>query len=204
MICCWVCANPERARVQRANAPTGVENDLSVVPKSLCRLFSPSVFCLRQNPPPSSEGGIYGASGCGCPADTSKRSLEAPTEPAGENVAPYEVVHRRWVVQNLTVRGRNAQAPLRVCASPLGCAKIRLYAVYKIRYSQKANNARRFILRGASFWFQVYFVILSLPPIYIRNGSGILTVPSAFRLFSRKAISILGGATTVLFKVWAK
>ncbi len=33
---------------------------------------------------------------------------------------------------------------------------------------------------------------------------GMLTVPSAFRLFSRKAISIRGGATTVLFSVFAK
>ena len=202
MICCWVCANPERARAQRASAPTGVGNDLSVVPKSLCKLFSPSVFCLRQKPPPSSEGGIYGASGCGCPADTSKRSLEAPTEPAGENAAPYRFAHCRWVCGYFTERHRGRS--LQVCDSPLGCAKIRLYVVYKIRYSQKANNARRFILRGASFRVKVYFVILSLPPIYIRNGSGILTVPSAFRLFSRKAISILGGATTVLFKVWAK
>ena len=51
-----------------------------------------------------------------------------------------------------------------------------------------------------------YFLgtILSLPPIYIRSASGIETVPSALRLFSRNAISILGGATTVLFKVCAR
>ena len=48
-----------------------------------------------------------------------------------------------------------------------------------------------------------YFLgtILSLPPIYIRSASGIETVPSALRLFSRNAISILGGATTVLLRV---
>ena len=33
---------------------------------------------------------LGGAARCGCPVDTSKRSLEAPTEPAGENAAPYE------------------------------------------------------------------------------------------------------------------
>ena len=43
--------------------------------------------------------------------------------------------------------------------------------------------------------------ILSLPPIYIRSASGIETVPSALRLFSRNAMSILGGATTVLLRV---
>ena len=38
---------------------------------------------------------VLGAPRCGCPVDTSKRSLEAPTEPAGENVAPYGIVHHR-------------------------------------------------------------------------------------------------------------
>lgn len=51
------------------------------------------------------------------------------------------------------------------------------------------------------FAYSNYFVILSLPPMYILSGSGILTVPSALRLFSRNAISILGGATTVLLRV---
>ncbi len=46
--------------------------------------------------------------------------------------------------------------------------------------------------------------IYSLPPIYMRSASGIRTRPSACRLFSRKAISIRGGATTVLFRVCAK
>ena len=40
--------------------------------------------------------------------------------------------------------------------------------------------------------------------MYIRRTSGMLTVPSAFRLFSRNAISIRGGATTVLFRVCAR
>ena len=40
--------------------------------------------------------------------------------------------------------------------------------------------------------------------IYRWSGSGIRMLPSGFRLFSKKAISILGGATTVLFKVCAK
>ena len=46
--------------------------------------------------------------------------------------------------------------------------------------------------------------IVSLPPIYMRSGSGTRTDPSAQRLFSKKAISIRGGATTVLFSVWGK
>ena len=46
--------------------------------------------------------------------------------------------------------------------------------------------------------------IYSLPPIYMRSASGMRTRPSACRLFSRKAISIRGGATTVLFRVCAK
>ena len=44
----------------------------------------------------------------------------------------------------------------------------------------------------------------SLPPMYGRSFSGIRTLPSAWRLFSRKAISIRGGATTVLLRVWAR
>ena len=43
--------------------------------------------------------------------------------------------------------------------------------------------------------------ILSLPPIYILRGSGMRILPSSLRLFSRNAISILGGATTVLLSV---
>ena len=43
-----------------------------------------------------------------------------------------------------------------------------------------------------------------LPPIYGQSTSGILTLPSACRLFSSRAISIRGGATTVLLRVWAR
>lgn len=43
----------------------------------------------------------------------------------------------------------------------------------------------------------------SVPPMYGLNASGIETVPSSFKLFSKNAINILGGATTVLFKVCA-
>ena len=50
----------------------------------------------------------------------------------------------------------------------------------------------------------VYYFIIVFPPIYGCNALGILIVPSSFKLFSRKAINILGGATTVLFNVWAK
>lgn len=48
------------------------------------------------------------------------------------------------------------------------------------------------------------YLITAIPPIYGCRAAGIFTEPSALRLFSRKAISILGGATTVLFKVCAK
>ena len=40
-----------------------------------------------------------------------------------------------------------------------------------------------------------------LPPIYGCRTAGIFTLPSACKLFSKNAISIRGGATTVLFKV---
>src|SRR5574344_1103116 len=43
-----------------------------------------------------------------------------------------------------------------------------------------------------------------MPPIYGLKLSGILTLPSACKLFSKNAISIRGGATTVLFSVCAK
>ena len=47
-------------------------------------------------------------------------------------------------------------------------------------------------------------LITDLPPIYGRRTSGIFTEPSSFKLFSRNAISIRGGATTVLLRVCAK
>lgn len=53
------------------------------------------------------------------------------------------------------------------------------------------------------FWIPFYRMI-SIPPMYILSASGILTDPSALRLFSKKAINILGGATTVLLRVCAK
>ena len=46
-----------------------------------------------------------------------------------------------------------------------------------------------------------FYLMTSMPPIYILSASGILTDPSALRLFSKKAMSILGGATTVLLSV---
>ena len=60
------------------------------------------------------------------------------------------------------------------------------------------------IIRGTPAVVQLmifYFVIFSLPPIYGWSAFGILIEPSAFILFSRNAISILGGATTVLLRV---
>ncbi len=60
-----------------------------------------------------------------------------------------------------------------------------------------------------SLWLELYYFfsgtsIRLLPPMYIRRGRGILMVPSSLRLFSRNAMSILGGATTVLFNVCAR
>ena len=49
-----------------------------------------------------------------------------------------------------------------------------------------------------------YYFITDFPPIYGLKASGIFTDPSSFKLFSKNAINILGGATTVLFKVCAK
>ena len=45
-----------------------------------------------------------------------------------------------------------------------------------------------------------YFITL-IPPIYGCNAFGIFIDPSSFKLFSKNAINILGGATTVLFNV---
>ena len=56
----------------------------------------------------------------------------------------------------------------------------------------------------SAFFFCSAGTSFSWPPMYGRSGSGILTDPSAWRLFSKKAISIRGGATTVLFRVCAK
>ena len=53
-------------------------------------------------------------------------------------------------------------------------------------------------------FFKIYFSIFVFPPIYGCKAFGIFTLPSSFKLFSKKAINILGGATTVLFNVWAK
>ena len=39
--------------------------------------------------------------------------------------------------------------------------------------------------------------------MYGLNASGIFIEPSSFKLFSKNAINILGGATTVLFNVCA-
>ncbi len=75
-------------------------------------------------------------------------------------------------------------------------SKIPLFAL------QYKNSPQIITVCGVIF-MPNYFLgtILSLPPIYIRSASGIETVPSALRLFSRNAISILGGATTVLLRV---
>ena len=43
----------------------------------------------------------------------------------------------------------------------------------------------------------IHYLMTSMPPIYGLSATGMLTEPSALRLFSKKAMSILGGATTV-------
>ena len=70
-------------------------------------------------------------------------------------------------------------------------------------FSLQYKNSPQIITVCGVIFMPNYFLgtILSLPPIYIRSASGIETVPSALRLFSRNAISILGGATTVLLRV---
>ena len=70
-------------------------------------------------------------------------------------------------------------------------------------FSLQYKNSPQIITVCGVVFMPNYFLgtILSLPPIYIRSASGIETVPSALRLFSRNAISILGGATTVLLRV---
>ena len=62
------------------------------------------------------------------------------------------------------------------------------------KYTQKKG-------KGFSLHHYVLGIKTDFPPIYGRRTSGIFMLPSACRLFSRNAISILGGATTVLFKV---
>ena len=49
-----------------------------------------------------------------------------------------------------------------------------------------------------------FLLISFMPPMYGCSGSGILTEPSSCSRFSRNAINILGGATTVLFSVCAR
>ena len=56
----------------------------------------------------------------------------------------------------------------------------------------------RFFPHSAQSWSGVSTLF---PPMYICSGFGMDTDPSACRLFSRNAISILGVATQVLFKV---
>lgn len=62
---------------------------------------------------------------------------------------------------------------------------------------------KKLILYGQNGGCGDHFISL-LPPMYMRSGSGMEIVPSAFKLFSRNAISVRGGATTVLFNVCAK
>ncbi len=63
------------------------------------------------------------------------------------------------------------------------------------------------VRRQALFGVEHYYFFgtrRSVPPIYGCKALGTSTLPSACKLFSKKAMSILGGATTVLFRVWAR
>ena len=63
------------------------------------------------------------------------------------------------------------------------------------------------VRRQALFGVEHYYFFgtrRSLPPIYGCKALGTSTLPSACKLFSRKAMSILVAATTVLFRVWAR
>lgn len=61
--------------------------------------------------------------------------------------------------------------------------------------------AERADIKPPESGFYNYFLMTSFPPIYGLRATGIRTLPSSQRLFSRNAISIRGGATTVLFSV---
>ena len=66
-----------------------------------------------------------GAPRCGSPVETSKRSLEAPTEPAGENAAPYEIVYCRLLcTKSDFARAVEVARPYAVCVFPLGLCGI--------------------------------------------------------------------------------
>lgn len=72
-----------------------------------------------------------------------------------------------------------------------------------IAFSQRRLAALGYLscLKGNKIIDISAYPMTDLPPIYGRSTSGILTVPSALRLFSKNAISIRGGATTVLLSV---
>ena len=65
-------------------------------------------------------------------------------------------------------------------------------------------SARLWKTRCSSQFFLLVGTMTFNPPMYGCSTSGMVTLPSACRWFSRKAISIRGGATQVLFRVWAR
>lgn len=71
---------------------------------------------------------------------------------------------------------------------------LELFFFRRYFFSEKRNSGKR----------NLFYPRWSLPPMYGLRASGMVTVPSDCRWFSRKAMSILGGATTVLLRVWAK
>lgn len=72
-----------------------------------------------------------------------------------------------------------------------------------VRIRKKTAPVRRQALFGVEHYY-FFGTRRSVPPIYGCKALGTSTLPSACKLFSRKAMSILGGATTVLFRVWAR
>ena len=71
--------------------------------------------------------------------------------------------------------------------------------LYPFNYESKCVSSYLYIVETL-----FYYLISVFPPMYGLNASGIRMLPSACILFSKNAINILGGATTVLFNVCAK
>ena len=65
------------------------------------------------------------------------------------------------------------------------------------------NSSKNFFIcfLSCSYLFGTRIVF---PPIYGVRTAGMVMLPSACRWFSRKAMSIRGGATTVLLRVWGR
>ena len=86
---------------------------------------------------------------------------------------------------------------------PFEKGRRKLYFRLALILSAHSAGIRIVTYGPGGFPFPSYFLgtRTSVPPIYGWSTFGMVTVPSAWRWFSRNAISIRGGATTVLFRV---